>query len=103
MTAATRQATRNFDEKTALRLAEHYFPDAFTNTAPEAGTPTIALSPQGEVIAAGRVQYGSGLNHERLVGEQLVPGIRSGAFVSPRLTNGAGQSAVVSFIWRASN
>jgi hypothetical protein len=103
MTAATQQATRNFDEKTALRLAEHYFPDAFTNIAPEAGTPTIALSPQGEVIAAGRVQYGSGLNHERLVGEQLVPGIRSGAFVSPRLTNGAGQSAVVSFVWRASN
>lgn len=103
MTATAQQATRSIDERTALRLAEHYFPDAFTNTAPEAGTPTIALSPQGEVIAAGRVQYGSGLNHERLVSEQLVPGIRSGAFVSPRLTNAAGQSAVVSFVWRAAN
>lgn len=100
MAAATQQATRNFDERTALRLAEHHFPDAFTNTAPEAGTPTIALSAQGEVIAAGRVHYGSGLNHERLISEQLVPGIRSGAFVSPRLTNAAGQSAVVSFVWR---
>jgi hypothetical protein len=101
MTAPAQQANRNFDERTALRMAEHYFPDAFTNTVPEAGTPTIALSAQGEVIAAGRVQYGSGLNHERLIGEQLVPGIRSGAFVSPQLTNAAGQSAVVSFVWRA--
>lgn len=101
MTAVAQQATRHFDQQTALRMAEHYFPDAFSNTAPGAGTPTIALSPQGRVIATGRVQYGSGLNHERLVGEQLVPGIRTGAFLSPRLTNAAGQSAVVSFVWQA--
>lgn len=103
MTSNAQQPTRNLDERMALRLAEHYFPDAFTNTAPGAGTPTIALSPQGQVIAAGRVQYGSGLNHERLISEQLVPGIQSAAFVSPRLTNAAGQSAVVSFVWAATN
>lgn len=100
MTAMAQRATR-FDEQAALRLAEHHFPDAFTGASPEAGTPTIALSPQGEVIATGRLQYGSGLNHERIVSEQLVPGIRTGAFVSPRLTNAAGRSAVVSFVWQA--
>lgn len=101
MTSSARQATRSFDEGIALRLVEHYIPDAFTNIAPEAGTPTIALSPAGKVIAAGRVQYGSGVNHERLISEQLVPGIQSGGFVSPRLTDAAGRSVVVSFVWQA--
>lgn len=99
MATTTQQSVRTFDEQAALRLAEHYFPEAFTGTAAEAGTPTIALSPQGQVIAAGRVQYGSGANHEKLISEQLVPGIRSGAFVSPQLTNAAGKSVVVSFVW----
>lgn len=101
MTSQAQQVASAFDEGTALRLAEHYFPDAFTGAVAQQGTPTIALSRRGEVIATGRLDYSSGQTHEKVVSEQLVPGISSAAFLSPRLTNTAGRSAVVSFVWSA--
>lgn len=100
MTAPAQPMKQSFDQATALRLVEHHIPDAFTNTSRAAGTPTIVLNARGEVVRAGRVQYGSGANHEKLIGEQLVPGIRTANFMSPTLTNSAGMSATVSFAWQ---
>jgi hypothetical protein len=99
MAAPVQQSQQSLDRVTALRLVEHHLPDAFTNRSQAAGTPTLVLTPQGEVIRAGRVQYSSGVNHDTLVREQLMPGMQVRTFLSPTLTNAAGVSITVSFAW----
>lgn len=88
------------DYAAALTLVEKFIPDAFIDTSADAGRPMLVLSAKGEVMAAGRVQIGRG-NTSGNLAQQLVPGVRTNASVSPRLRGSNGTSAEVLFVWEA--
>jgi hypothetical protein len=92
------QAPR-IDLAAALAIVEHHIPDAFTLTDRSAGEPTVVLTTKGEVIRAGRVKPRSGESMDKLLQEQLVPGVRTSSYRSQRLTNADGAKAEVNFAW----
>ena len=99
MAARAQQQPQTFDTVAALALAEYHFRDAFGGPESSAGTPTIVLNLQGEVLRAGRVQYRSGEIHETSLQQQLIPGVTLERLISPTLKNSNGASAVITFAW----
>lgn len=95
--AATRQEV-HVDQAVALRIVEREIPDAFRSRESAAGTPTVVLAATGEVIKAGRVQFGSGGTRDQIL-RQLVPGIRTASMITVRVTNDRGETANVEFVW----
>lgn len=98
-TSSQQQLTQSFDNAAALALAQQHFSEAFSRPEAAAGTPTIVLDMQGEVLRVGRVQYRSGQIHETSIHQQLLPGIRLERLISPTLQDSTGGSAVITFAW----
>jgi len=89
------------DVSAALRIVERMIPDAFTVKDTAAGEPTVVLTANGEVIAAGRVKHDPNVSkpEDTVLQEQLVPGVRTNSFSNVRVKNNLGEVADVSFAW----
>jgi hypothetical protein len=94
----------DFDVAAALVVVKHLFSDAFSRADPAptdllAPMPTVVFTARGEVIRHGRVQMRMGVPFDKLLQEQLVPGIRTGLDRTVRLTDKTGATALVHFAW----
>ncbi len=87
------------DLAAALVIVERLIPDVFTLKEPSAGSPTVVFTAKGEVIRAGRVKFKNGGGMDSILQEQLVPGVHTSSFWSPRLRNNAGETVEVTLAW----
>ncbi len=62
--------------------------------------PTVVFTARGAVIGAGHVQMRTGVSTDKLLQEQLVPGISTGLDRIVRLTDKTGATALVHFAWQ---
>jgi hypothetical protein len=95
----------DFDVAAALTVVKQLFPDAFSHAAPAPADlltpmPTVVFTASGEVIRFGRVQMRNGVSLDKLLQEQLVPGISTGLDRTVRLTDKTGATALVHFAWK---
>jgi hypothetical protein len=91
------------DPAAALAIVEREIPDAFRVKDPAAGTPTVILTAKGELIKTGRVQMRPGESSDKLIRDQLQPGIgRLTSFMTVRVKNARGEIADVTFTWEES-
>jgi hypothetical protein len=94
----------DFDTAAALIVARRYFPDAFVAGDPgpmdfRMPMPTVVFTAEGEVIRAGRVLMRAGVTTDRLLAEQLVPGMHTGLHRFVRLPDGKGATTWMCFAW----
>jgi hypothetical protein len=97
-TSAPQQPT--VDPAAALAIVEREIPDAFRVKDPAAGTPTVVLTAKGELIKTGRVQMRPGESSDKLIRDQLEPGMgRLTSFMTVRVKNARGETADITFTW----
>jgi hypothetical protein len=85
------------DLASALTIVEKQIPDAFTAKPVGSETLMVVLDANGQLIRAGRVDMNG--NTPDMMARQLVPGVKTTAFTTVRLTNKAGAAADVRFVW----
>jgi hypothetical protein len=99
-------AAPNDDPTVNRAIAERYFPDLYTFTAPKGEWPIadfwVLLGQEGKVRATGRRFLRSGAEL-KLYLESLYPGIRTEGFQPTEFDGNAGRQAVVNFIWLAAD
>lgn len=89
------------DATAAVTLLTRHLPDAFTSDAARNGTPTLLLSPQGEVVRAGRLPLSNGGLTQAALESSLLGGARIGKVISQSLVNSSGVRRDVLLIWEA--
>jgi hypothetical protein len=99
-------AAPNDDPAVDRAIAEKYFPDLYTFTAPKYEWPIadfwVLLDHEGKVRATGRRFLRSG-GDLKLYLESLYPGIRTFGFQPTEFKGVHGRQAVVNFIWLAAD
>jgi hypothetical protein len=99
-------AAPNDDPAVNRAIAERYFPDLYTFTAPKGEWPIadfwVLLGHEGRVRATGRRFLRSGAEL-KLYLESLYPGIRTDGFQPTEFNGAHGRQAVVNFVWLAAD
>jgi hypothetical protein len=98
-------ATPNDDPRLNRAIAERYFPDLYTYTAPKYEPVAdfwVLLDREGRVLATGR-RFIAARAELKLYLESLYPGIRTDGFQPTELKSDHGRSAVVNFMWLAAD
>jgi hypothetical protein len=99
-------AAPNDDPAVNRAIAEKYFSDLYTFTAPKGEWPIadfwVLLGHEGRVRATGRRFLRSGAEL-KLYLESLYPGIRTDGFQPTEFSGAHGRQAVVNFIWLAAD